>query len=142
MACEIDIRMSLRIRKDKLDYQSNPTGFTDDLTGTKGPTPGAIAVSTQGTNVDLSQLTTPGWCWLQNLDVDNYVEWGIYDTERDVFFPIGELGPGQTALYKCSRNVLEEYFPATGTGTTAPTNKLRLRADKAACNVRVEVFEA
>lgn len=141
MANEAQIRASLLIQKGNLRYQSQPTAFSADITTGKGPVPGAIAVATTGTNVDLSELEQPGFVRLMNLDETNYVEWGVWDTERSVFFQVGELKPGEIALFRLSRNFGEE-FAGPGTGTTAATNLLRLMANIAACVVLVEAFDS
>ena len=148
MANEARVTASLSITKldtagsrTLLQYLSQPGAFVADVTGTKGPTPGAIRVPIGGVAADLSELTTPGWCWMMNLDETNYVEYGIRDPGADTFYQLGELGPGEINLVKLSRNLLEEYGPGTGTGTTAPTNQLWFKANTAACVVRVEAFE-
>ncbi len=145
MANEASIVSSLAIRKQtgsivQIDYQSRPSAFKVTVTGRKGPVPGAIAVSTGGTDVDLSELTTPGLCRLSNQDATNYVEYGIWEPATTTFYPFGEIGPGESYVVKLSRNFLEEYS-GTGTGTTAPTNTFRMKANGAACNVLVEAFE-
>jgi hypothetical protein len=142
MADEIQVRLSISIRKGNLNYQSQPTAFNDDLDGDEGPTPGYFVASTYGTLLDLSALTgQPGWCWMQNLDATNYVEWGIWDHETGKFSPVGELGPGEIAQLKLTRNLGVEYDDSgTGTGTTAPTDSLRFKANGADCKVRVDVF--
>jgi hypothetical protein len=144
MADEATIRTSLQINKPPyLDYQSRPTDFKADVTGTKGPTPGAITVSILGTDVDLSQLTTPGLCRIQNQDDVNFVEYGIRENTTGKFYPLGELLPGETYVLRLSRWLgLEETSPGTGTGTAiGADNKLHFRADTAACNVLIEAFE-
>lgn len=141
MANEATIRAQLTLKKGEIDYRSNPTVFLADVTGTKGPTPGAIACAVApGTDVDLSELTTPGFCVLHNLDSTNYVTYGIWDPEGGKFYPLGELLAGEFTVVRLSRNIQEEY--GTGTGTTgADTNRLRIVADTAACNVFVGAFE-
>ena len=136
MSDEVTYRGSLSIRKlsgaiTQMDYRSNPTTFLADLTGLKGPTLGCIAVATGGTDVDLSELTTPGFCFLYNQDDENYVEYGIWD--GSTFWPLGELGPGEHNVLKLSRNL------DLGVGTAY--GSLRLKANTAACNVVVDVFE-
>ena len=116
------------------------TAFKVDVTGAKGPVPGSIAVSVWGTNVDFGELTTPTLCRLTNQDATNFVEYGVWDPEGGTFYPLGEIGPGESYPLKLSRNLQEEY--ATGTSTTGEdTNRLRLKADTAACNVLIEAFE-
>ncbi len=141
MANEIQVRASLQIKKDNLDYSSKPTSFKADMTGSKGPSPGALTATVDGIDVDFSELTTPGMCRIQNLDPDNFVEYGIWDPEGSTFYPLGELLPGESYPLRLSRNLQEEFM--TGTGTTgADTNRLRIKADTASCDVVVEAFEA
>lgn len=142
MADEITVRMSLQVVKDNLSYQSQPSSFRADLVGTAaGPTPGAIIVPTAGYDVPFTGLSTPGWVRLLNLDQTNFVQWGLYEIDIARFRPIGELGPGEQAVFKLSRNLQEEYS-GSGTGTTGPENYFRLKADTAQCVVLVEAFEA
>src|SRR3990172_6365754 len=128
MADEATIRSSLRIYKTSggnLNFNALPTSFTADVDGAKGPTPGAIDTTVGGTDVDLSQLTTPGFCWFHNQDETNYVTVGIWDPENSKFFPLFELLPGEAYVLRLARDVEEEY--QTGTGTTgAATNRIRV----------------
>jgi len=142
MADEAAIRVSLAIRKGEIDYSSRPTMFQADVAGAKGPVPGAVLCSTAGTNIDLSELTTPGLCRIQNLDSANYVTVGPYDPETATFYPMLELLAGETFPFRLSRDLGWQYGTAAGTGTTgAETQTLRIKAHTAACNVLVEAFE-
>lgn len=136
---DVQVRASLQIRKGQIDHRSNPTFYTATLTGEKGPTPGAVTCTVEGTDIDLSELTTPGWATIQNMDSSNYVEVGIYDPEALLFYPFLELGPGEILPVKFSRNFGEEYTGVTG--TSAPTNRLRVKANGASCVVVVNAFE-
>lgn len=124
MADEAKIRISLAIDVGNLSYRSSPQSFTMDVSSSKGPAPGVVAVSTTGVSIDLSQLTTPALCWMRNLDLTNFVEYGRYD--GTTFHPCGELLAGDFVVFRLARNI-----------TT-----LRLRANTAACNVRIEAFSA
>jgi len=147
MSDEIEFRGGFHIRKDsgqdiQFEHTTKPTTFKADLTASvpKGPTPGSITATVAGVNVDLSQLTTPGFCWIMNHDPTNYVEYGIWDPEGSKFYPLGELGPMEFVPLKLSRNIQREYM--TGTGTTgADTNRLRIKANTASCEVSVNAFE-
>ena len=145
MSDEARVQSSLSILKQsstvvQIDYQSRPTTFTVDVAGAKGPVPGSIDVSVAGTDVDFGELTQPSLCQIHNQDATNFVEFGIWDPEGSVFYPLGEVGPGETYTLKLSRNLQEQF--QTGTGTTgADTNRLRIKADTAACHVFVGAFE-
>lgn len=144
MSREATVNCGLLIRKGSLAYQSTPSAFTADVAGTKGPSPGAITVTTAGTDVDLSQLSQPGLCWLQNLEPPggNFVEYGVRDPATSGFYPLGELLPGEGFVLRLSRNLEEEYYPSTGTGTTGPTKRLHLKANGASVDVRCDAFQA
>jgi len=140
---DVTITASMYIKKEKLEYQSKPTAFTGSIatSNPKGPVPGAIQVTLEGVSIDLSELTTPGYCRIINLDDTNFLEYGIWDPEGATFYPLGEVLAGESYPLRLSRNLQQEY--GTGTGTTgANTNRLRLKADTAALNASVEAFEA
>lgn len=137
MASEARLNIGLQISKGNLQFRSNPTAFTANVSGTKGPVPGAITVAVTGTNVNFSELTTPGLCRITNLDSTNFVTYGVYDGAS--FFPLGEILPGEFYLLRLSRYLNEEFV---GTGTNADANQFRLMANGAACNVLVEAFES
>lgn len=138
MADEATIRSSLRIFKQSgditiMDYDSRPAAFSADVTGTRGPTPGALNVTTAGVEVDLSALTTPGLCRIMNLDATNYVQVGIYDGSN--FWEMVELLPGETYVFRLARTI------GKGTGTSYTTGSLMLKANTATCVCIVEAFE-
>ncbi len=141
MANEAQVRSSLQIKVNNLVYQSNPTAFTATVTGTKGPTPGALTITTGGEAVDLSELVQPALCRLMNLDATNYVTVGVRDTTSGKLYKVLELLPGETYVVRLSRFMNEDY-DGTGTGTGADTVQLFLQADTASVNVLVEAFEA
>lgn len=137
MANEAKLQISLQITNGDFQYRPmGPTAYFADVMGKKGPTPGAISVSTTGTDVSLSQLTQPGLVVVQNLDLTNYVFGGIYDGVS--FFPLFEVLPGEVYVWRFYRFLGSEWI---GTGTPADVNTFRLRADTAACNVFVGAFE-
>ncbi len=140
MANEARINFGLSINKGSLKHRSSGA-FAANVSGQKGPTPGAIAVSTLGTDVDLSQLTVAGLTELTNLDDSNFFEWGIYDPDTLAFYPLGEVGPGETYIIRLSRNIQEQYA-GTGTGAGGETARLRLKANGANLAAFVGAFEA
>ena len=146
MSSEAQLQISLKINKSgtsgNLNYQSYPTQFTSDVDGALGPTPGAFLVSVDGTDVDLSQLTTPGLCRLSNQDGNNFVTYGLKDPVTNKFYPLGELLPGEFYVLRLSR-VLGWGYSGSGTGTSGDdVNKLHFIADIDPCVVLVEAFEA
>jgi hypothetical protein len=140
---DITVTCSLTIKKNNFNF-TRSTNFTGSLTATQplGPTPGLVLVTLAGVSIDLSDLGTPGWCWIENIDntAANWFEYGIWDPEGGTFYPLGELSPGEGIPIKLSRNIEEEY--GTGAGTTgANTNRLRLKAGVAACKAQVLACE-
>jgi hypothetical protein len=146
MSKEITVQSNLLIRKGNLNYRSPVSTFQADMDGTpKGPTPGVLSVPTTGVDVSLAQLTTPGWCQFTNLgradggdDTQAYVQVGVHDGA--LFHPLLELLPGESYPVRLAR-VIGEEEQATGTGTSAAINSLRLHAVGSVCNVVVEAFE-
>lgn len=140
MASEATIRSSLQIVAGNIEYQSRPAAFVATVTGRKGPVPGAIQATTDGISVDFSQLDTPALCRIQNLDLTNYVTVGIWEPDTSKFYPLMELLPGESYVFRLSRDIGEQYA-GTGTGTDTPNNAVRIKANTSACNVLVEAFE-
>jgi hypothetical protein len=141
VASEAKLNISMTITKGNISYQSKPTSFGVTLVGTAGPTVGMVLVPTEGRDIYFEELDTPGLVRIQNLDTVNYVEYGVYDPSTATFFPLGEILPGETYILRLSRNLNEEYA-GSGTGTTAPQNYFRIKANGDDCNVLVEAFEA
>lgn len=139
MSDEATIQASLQILTTNLKYRSYPTTFTADVSGEKGPVPGAISAAVLGTSVDLSQLTLPGLCRITNLDATNYVTVGILDPDGD-FYPLAEVLPGEFYILRLSRSLGQSW--GVGTATTDSGCTLHIQANTAACNVVVEAFEA
>tara|TARA_R110002020_G_scaffold376130_3_gene587314 strand:+ start:33306 stop:33701 length:396 start_codon:yes stop_codon:yes gene_type:complete len=130
MADEAQIQQSININNSTTGFkvQSVNTSYKDTVTGSSGPVPGMVIATTAGLSITFTGLTTPGWCELVNLDITNFVEYGIWD--GSTFHELGELPPstaqgGKPQIIKLSRNM-------TG---------LRLKADTANCDVQVKAYE-
>ena len=141
MANEATIRSSLIIRSGNLTYRSGKQGFSADVSGSKGPVPGAVTATTDGTDIDLSGLTTPGLCEITNLDSANPVKVGRWDSNVNVFYPLMLLLPGEQYTIRLDPDVEDEYT-GTGTGTTAASSTLRAKGVNASVNVSVNAFES
>lgn len=143
MASEARVTSSLTVLKRSgavtvIDYQSRPAAFTADVSGTKGPTPGSLAVPTTGVDVDLSQLGVYGLCRIMNQDGTNSLKVGLSD--GSTFHPMLKLKPGESFVVRLDPDLGQEYTD-TGTGTTSVVNQLHLKAEGAAVAALVEVFE-
>lgn len=156
MSSEVRINCGMSIRKMSSDRQtalvghnSSVSGFVADMTGAKGPVPGAIEVATTGTQVDFSQLTRPTFCQITHLGrvdgVDptnvDYVQYGIWNPANNNFYPLGEIWAGESYILRLSRNI-QEIYAGPGSGTeVGETARMMLLANGAAQNVKVEAFE-
>lgn len=128
MADEIIITSGISARKGNVNYVSQNNRFTSTVAAAvaKGPCPGAITVAADGTDVDLSQLTAPGWGRIENIGADggNDFDWGVWDPEGSQFVIVGRLSPGESVTIRLAPDFGSDYG-ATGTG--ARTNRLRLK---------------
>lgn len=137
MANEITVNSNLQVVNGSLQYQSRPTAFNATQTLAIGPVVGSVLVHRTGTQIDLSVLVTPGLCRIQNLDLANVVEIGVSDGAY--FYPLAEILPGETYVFRLYHGLgKRESIP--GTGSTAGTLSLMLRAEIANCYALVEAF--
>jgi hypothetical protein len=143
MSNEITVRSYLQIRKSNVDYRSYPQQFQANWNGQNGPTPGSVLIHTSQTTINLAQLVMPGLCRIQNLDNANFVEWGIHDTTNGKFYPMGELLPGESYVFRLSRYLGYNIPSPSGTGTGgSDALQFAMKADTAPCVVLVEAFDA
>lgn len=141
MANEINVTWSLNINKTNLKEQQSES-FQATMNTAGGPTPGQVLIDTDGTDITISQVTSPGWAWFKNLDATNYVQWGIWEDATTTFYPVGQLLAGESCIFRLSPYFGQEYS-GTGTGTSSPgAYTLRFKADTADVKVQVRVFEA
>jgi hypothetical protein len=84
-----------------------------------------VSIATTETSVALTGITTPGVCYLRNLDATNYVEAGTTTTD----YPIKLRQYGVSGI----PNILT---------LNASKTTLYLKANTAACKVLITVYEA
>jgi len=130
-----------------LDWSSRPAAYNFNIISAnpKGPTPGAVAVATTGTAIDLSQLTNPGVAFIFNQGrvsgtplASDYVQLGIRDITDGRWYPLLRFPYGHGYPVELAMDLLESF---TGTGTTAAVNQLWAKASPVAQNLVVEAFE-
>lgn len=138
MADEARISSGMTIRVSPLDYNSRPASFTADVSAASAPAPGKVTAALTPTLVDLSARGVVGLCRIQNMDATNYVEVGMYNSDDNEFLPMLEIYAGESWVMRLSRLMGKEVV---GTGTTGSTTSLALRANTAAVQCLVEVFE-
>lgn len=145
MANEASIRVGLSVRKRsgslRLLEESWNRSYRADVDGTKGPLPGAFAVTTDGVAIDFSELTTPGWCWFWNQSSTYRIDIGPRDPDSALFYPMISLPPGKGYPVYLSPDLFEEY-QGTGTGTGTAANTLWAKAFGGAATIYVGAFEA
>lgn len=130
MADEARISITFQVKKGNLDYVSRPNAYTADVSVGRGPVPGAVDVTTSGTEVELPGLLAPGLVWVQNLDSTNAVEWGVWDGAN--FRRVGRLLAGEFCLFRFS-----SLLNATGASDT-----FYMIAEGATCTVLVQAFDS
>lgn len=157
MANEALISVALTIDKRSSNRQNQlinfpmKASFRSDVDGVKGPVPGALLVPLAGIDIDVSELTTPGLCWLQHQGLADfsdpgtdpsiyYIDVGIKDVLSGRFLPLLELHPGDAWPVRLTRNLLEAYN-STGTGTGPANNTLHAISHIAPCTLFVGAFE-
>lgn len=140
----LQVRIGFNVRAGNVQFDGLPASFTVAMTGANGPTPGAVSVATTGTDIDLSQLTTPGWAFLGNIGGVGEAEvvWGIWDPELSTFETVGYLKPGQFQNHQFPPEFGWEFGVGTGT-IGSKTNQLRFYSrGPGAAKVFVGAFEA
>lgn len=139
----VTVQSSLNVLGTNISYRSQPTGFQGSTVLEKGPCPGAFTVPKGGKAIDFSNLVTPGYCRIQNLDTKNFITVGVRDLITNRFYPLIEILPGESYPLRWSRSMLGEF---SGTGThpvTGPESvEVWILANAAPCDVLVEAFEA
>lgn len=120
MANEITVQSSIRVANGNLSDQFDIGSKSYTQTAVGGPTPGYVTIGTTEEELALAELSTKGWCVMQNLDATNYVQWGF---SAGVYG--GRMRAGETA----------GPFRLDGTS-------LFLKANTAACKVLVKAYEA
>ena len=144
MANEITVRVGLTVRNGNVQYSSGPIQqFQADMSGNRGPSPGAFLATTDGVDIDLSNLSNPGVCILKNLDdstTGNAVTFGVWDETNSVFYPYQKLLPGEQYPLRLAVDIEDEYS-GTSTSTTATVTTWRVKSENADVPVSVEAFE-
>jgi hypothetical protein len=119
MAAEITLNVSMRVANGNLLETIQPGSKSIDQAAVGGPAPGYVTIGTSEESVTLSELSTLGYCYLQNLDATNYVRWGF---ATGVYG--GRLNAGEIAVFRFN-----------------PGSSLFMIANTAACKCLVKVFE-
>lgn len=73
MANEATVTTSLQFKKGSVDLTLNDAASTFDVSGTKYVR-GVQNVGTSEEALDMGDITSPGWCYMRNLDSSNFVQ--------------------------------------------------------------------
>jgi hypothetical protein len=125
MAEEIQVTAAIQVKKGSFNFAKiggTPVKIT--LVGDGGGQPGIVTIPTSNTALTFTGISAPGWIRLQNLDEDNYVEWGALIT--GTLYKLGKLMPGEPALFRLHPSVAATFG---------------LIANTAACKVQANIFE-
>lgn len=119
MAAEITLNVSMRVLNGNLLENIQPGAISIDQAAVGGPSPGYVTIGTTEESVSLSELSTLGYCYIQNLGPTNYVEWGFTTAVYG-----GRLKTGEIAVFRLN-----------------PGTSLFMKANTAAVKVIIKAFE-
>jgi hypothetical protein len=116
-----EIKVTTQIKCDNANFSmplfgKQNQGVTQTTPG--GMVPGQVSIGTTDTTISFAGLTALGWCYLQNLDATNYVDFG---PDSSGMIAAVRLKPGEPGM-------LIRLVP----GTT-----YKAKANSAACKVLI-----
>jgi len=123
MANEITITQRMSLKKNNFTYSWNPGEYLSvNLSGSPNVDENTKTITTAGTNITLSNVTTPGYVALRNTDTTNFVDIGYDDsgTIRDLI----RLKPGEMCMFRLQ-----------------PARTLRGKADTASVVIQYMIFQ-
>ena len=130
MADEFTCTFNIRLSNGQYSDLYNPGAVKVDQAAI-GKSDQILSIGTSEEDITFGDVSTEGICILQNMDTTNYVEWGAKDPSNNMA-PIGRLPPAPSST--------EPGLPAIF--KFDPGETLRMKANTAACLVRVIIFEA
>jgi hypothetical protein len=119
MANEITVTQKITLTKGNHAVKVAPSAQTFDQTGVGAFDSVQDIATSEESMAAFGDVTTEGWCYLRNLDAANFVQVGFATGVYGI-----RLEAGEPASFRCE-----------------PGLTLYLKANTAACNVRVVVFE-
>jgi len=121
MANEIRVTFNAQLQTGVLDDRLNPSSLQVDQLAS-GAYRSLISVGTAEEVVGVGEITSPGWAFIQNTDATNFVTYGPDSTGM---IAVGKLLPGEFAFLRLE-----------------PAVTLKIKADTAACDVVISIWEA
>ncbi len=119
MADEITIVSEISLDNGNVDHEFRPDSILVDQASAKFVDK-ILDIGTSEETISFDDISTKGWCCLQNLDSTNYVNWGF--TTGDLH---GEMKAGETA----------------GPFRLKSAGALIMQANSADCKVRFIAYE-
>lgn len=107
MANEIQVQIAVQVNNPSsgggfVDQKSYSAQLTQNTLGVFDEIP-TVPTTAGGTAYTFTNLATPGWAFLQNLDSTNYVDFGVQVAAT--FYPFLRLNPSECALLRLSPGV-------------------------------------
>lgn len=122
MANEITVSVGVQVTNGSLTDQFQMVALKRDQAAS-GKSDQVLSIGTSEEDVSFGDVATPGIVVLHNLDATNYVEYGMSDT--GTMKKLGKLIAGDKAMFRM-----------------AASTTLRMKANTAACKVRVFCLES
>lgn len=123
MANEINVTISMRVRKGNLVADVIPGSQQIDMGVARGPVPGTVEVGTTEQVIAFANLATLGLLAITNLDDTNFIDFG--PEESGAMIAAVRVNAGETCLFRM-----------------VPGTTYRAKANTAACDVQFFGFNA
>lgn len=103
MAQEITVQANLSCTNGSFAVATKESAIRPTQSTQGGGGPGVVSVTTSDAVVTLSNITTPGWIFVKNLDATNYFEIG--PTSGGAIVKFIKLMPGEFAVFRLAASV-------------------------------------
>lgn len=120
---EINITPQINITNGvfKFAISAETIGVTQNNVG--GGIPGYVVVGETEQQIDLTELTYPGYCYAKNLDDTYYVQLGA---DASGIVPFLKLKPGEVAIFRIEPTATLMAISEAGSSGATPAVKLQL----------------
>lgn len=123
MANEIKVTASLSCTNGNFVFPkvgSTEQSITQTTLGGGGP--GYLSIGTSEEDITFTDVGTPGWVWMKNLDSTNFITYGPKSAGAMVAF--GKLKAGEAVVFRLAGSVT-----------------VRMAADTAACKLQIHCLD-
>lgn len=113
MANEITVNVSLKVQNGNLVQQHSPGSLTfNQATALAIGGVQTIGNATHEALVLGTDVTTPGWTYMRNIDTSNHVSIGT--VVSGTFYPVVHLEPGEASVYRMAPTFVPYAKAASG----------------------------